>query len=141
MSLVGRGLDGAVKDAGGRLSLGSAVGVATQMLRALRGMHTIGYLHRDIKPGNACLGRKESNEESLLYMIDFGMARKYLKDDVSCPTCFSRVFKFDFLRFRGLTTDPEQLPPSEDRRATPPSPHTSDASTAARTTSNRGSTS
>lgn len=83
MSLVGRGLDGVVKEAGGRLSLGSAVGVSIQMLAALRGLHTVGYLHRDIKPGNSTIGRPESNEIRLLYLIDFGMARKYTKDDVS----------------------------------------------------------
>ncbi|KAL3070748.1 hypothetical protein niasHS_000862 [Heterodera schachtii] len=83
MSLVGRGLDGVVKEAGGRLSLGSAVGVSIQMLAALRGLHTVGYLHRDIKPGNSTIGRPESNEIRLLYLIDFGMARKYTKDDGS----------------------------------------------------------
>ncbi|KAL3088948.1 hypothetical protein niasHS_009622 [Heterodera schachtii] len=83
MSLVGRGLDGVVKEAGGRLSLGSAVGVSIQMLAALRGLHTVGYLHRDIKPGNSTIGRPESNEIRLLYLIDFGMARKYIKDDGS----------------------------------------------------------
>ncbi|KAL3077770.1 hypothetical protein niasHT_038182 [Heterodera trifolii] len=86
MSLVGRGLDGVVKEAGGRLSLGSAVGVSIQMLAALRGLHTVGYLHRDIKPGNSTIGRPESNEIRLLYLIDFGMARKYTKDDVREPT-------------------------------------------------------
>ncbi|KAL3107540.1 hypothetical protein niasHT_014000 [Heterodera trifolii] len=83
MSLVGRGLDGVVKEAGGRLSLGSAVGVSIQMLAALRGLHTVGYLHLDIKPGNSTIGRPESNEIRLLYLIDFGMARKYTKDDGS----------------------------------------------------------
>uniref|UniRef100_A0A183BI07 Protein kinase domain-containing protein n=1 Tax=Globodera pallida TaxID=36090 RepID=A0A183BI07_GLOPA len=83
MSLVGRGLDGVVRDAGGRFSPGTAIGVSIQMLSSLRAMHSIGYLHRDIKPGNSTIGRPEANELRLLYMIDFGMARKFLRDDGS----------------------------------------------------------
>lgn len=113
MSLVGRGLDGVVKEAGGRLSLGSAVGVSIQMLAALRGLHTVGYLHRDIKPGNSTIGRPESNEIRLLYLIDFGMARKYTKDDVSLTNALKKTNNFSLSPFSGEPTPParcHQLP-------------------------------
>uniref|UniRef100_A0A914ICB0 Protein kinase domain-containing protein n=1 Tax=Globodera rostochiensis TaxID=31243 RepID=A0A914ICB0_GLORO len=81
MSLVGRGIDDLVREAGGRFSPGTAIGVSIQLLNALRGMHDKGFLHRDIKPPNATIGRPESNELRLIYLIDFGMARKYQKED------------------------------------------------------------
>uniref|UniRef100_A0A183BS02 Protein kinase domain-containing protein n=1 Tax=Globodera pallida TaxID=36090 RepID=A0A183BS02_GLOPA len=83
MSLVGRGIDDLVREAGGHFSPGTAIGVSIQLLNALRGMHDKGFLHRDIKPPNATIGRPESNELRLIYLIDFGMARKYQKDDGS----------------------------------------------------------
>uniref|UniRef100_A0A914HER8 Protein kinase domain-containing protein n=1 Tax=Globodera rostochiensis TaxID=31243 RepID=A0A914HER8_GLORO len=81
MSLVGRGLDGLLREAGGRFSPGTAIGISIQMLNALRGLHGTGHIHRDIKPGNSTIGRAESNEQRLLYLIDFGLARKYQKED------------------------------------------------------------
>lgn len=44
-------------------------------------MHNIGYLHRDVKPGNFCMGRAELNELRKVYVLDFGMARKFVHDD------------------------------------------------------------
>uniref|UniRef100_A0A914I971 Protein kinase domain-containing protein n=1 Tax=Globodera rostochiensis TaxID=31243 RepID=A0A914I971_GLORO len=79
MTLVGRGVDRLVRQAGGSFSLGTAVGVSIQMLNAIEALHSIGYVHRDIKPHNATMGRAGVNEQRLLYLIDFGMARQYLK--------------------------------------------------------------
>ena len=83
MSLVGRALDGLVREAGDHFSPGTAIGLAIQLLSALKTLHSAGYLHRDIKPANTAIGRQETNEQRLLYLIDFGMARKYIRDDVS----------------------------------------------------------
>ena len=60
---------------GGHMSLGTALGVGIQCLEALEGtvernptvitisdLHSIGYLHRDVKPGNYTVGRQELNE-------------------------------------------------------------------------------
>lgn len=44
-------------------------------------MHNIGYLHRDVKPGNFCIGRAELNELRKVYVLVFGMARKFVHDD------------------------------------------------------------
>ncbi|KAL3104159.1 hypothetical protein niasHS_002186 [Heterodera schachtii] len=81
MSLVGRAFDKLLPEAGDCFSPGTAIGAALQLLKALQALHKVGYLHRDIKPANLAIGLPETNEQRLLYLLDFGMARKYLKDD------------------------------------------------------------
>lgn len=62
-------------------NLNTAVGTGIQSLEALEDLHSIGYLHRDVKPGNITTGRVEIGELQKIYMLDFGMARKYVKED------------------------------------------------------------
>ncbi|CAK5072258.1 unnamed protein product [Meloidogyne enterolobii] len=84
MSLVGPGLDKLVKARPGRrFSPGTAIGVSIQMVNALRALHGIGYLHRDIKPANTTTGRKEEGEQQIIYVLDFGIARKFMHSDGS----------------------------------------------------------
>ncbi|KAI3419697.1 hypothetical protein GPALN_004127 [Globodera pallida] len=75
-SLVGRRVNLLVPD-GVRFSPGTAISMAIQLLEALKTLHSIGYVHRDIRPGNLNIGRPQLNEQRLLYLLDFGMARKY----------------------------------------------------------------
>uniref|UniRef100_A0A914CXR6 Protein kinase domain-containing protein n=1 Tax=Acrobeloides nanus TaxID=290746 RepID=A0A914CXR6_9BILA len=58
-------------------SINTAVGI--QSLEALPDLHSIGYLHRDVKPGHITTGRTEIGELQKIYMLNFGMARKYVK--------------------------------------------------------------
>uniref|UniRef100_A0A0N4ZKE5 non-specific serine/threonine protein kinase n=1 Tax=Parastrongyloides trichosuri TaxID=131310 RepID=A0A0N4ZKE5_PARTI len=51
--------------------------VAIQALSALEVLHNSGYLHRDVKPENLVIG-SNPNSISTIYLIDFGMARRYL---------------------------------------------------------------
>ncbi|KAL3121828.1 hypothetical protein niasHT_002056 [Heterodera trifolii] len=78
MSLIGRGLFGLLSRANDKFSPGTAIGVSIQLLHALKTLHNIGYLHLDVKPENAVIGRRESNERQLIFLIDFGLARKYV---------------------------------------------------------------
>ena len=48
--------------------------IAIQCLDRLEYIHSKNIVHKDIKPGNFLVGRKEPN---LLYIIDFGMSCKY----------------------------------------------------------------
>jgi serine/threonine protein kinase len=48
--------------------------VAIQALDRLEYIHSKNYIHRDIKPNNFLIGKK--NDE-IIYLIDFGFARKY----------------------------------------------------------------
>ena len=53
-------------------SLGTCLSVGIQCLEALEDLHNIGYLHRDVKPGNYTIGRQENNELRKVYILDFG---------------------------------------------------------------------
>lgn len=79
-----------------RLSLVTAYATGIQCLQAIKCLHNIGYLHRDIKPGkkfDPYLSEKKEIESihflgnfsvglgaqiKTVYIIDFGMARKYV---------------------------------------------------------------
>lgn len=51
--------------------------IAINTLEAIKDLHTIGFLHRDIKPANFAVGI--GVEESLIYVLDFGIARGYME--------------------------------------------------------------
>ncbi|MFH4975741.1 hypothetical protein AB6A40_002450 [Gnathostoma spinigerum] len=78
ITLVGKSLQDLRKQGMGQhLTMGTALGVGIQCLEALEDLHSIGYLHRDVKPGNYTVGRPEINELRKVYVLDFGMCRKY----------------------------------------------------------------
>lgn len=81
MTLVGKSLQDLRKENPlQHFSMGSAIGAGIQTLEALEDLHGIGYLHRDVKPGNYTIGRAELNELRKIYILDFGMARKFTND-------------------------------------------------------------
>ena len=49
------------------------------MLKLIRFVHVKGMLHRDIKPDNFLIGVK--NNINKIYMIDFGLAKRYITKD------------------------------------------------------------
>src|SRR5262249_29545906 len=56
--------------AGGRLKLGTALDVATQVASALAAAHAAGIVHRDIKPENVM-----ARPDGLVKVLDFGLAK------------------------------------------------------------------
>lgn len=56
-------------------SPGTVALIGLQILEALQAMHEIGYLHRDIKPGNLTCGRAPNTHE--IFIVDFGLSRKF----------------------------------------------------------------
>ncbi|VDK58048.1 unnamed protein product [Anisakis simplex] len=66
---------------GQKLTIGCALSVGTQCLEAIEELHAIGFLHRDIKPSNYAIGREELHELRRIYILDFGMCRKYLDEN------------------------------------------------------------
>lgn len=53
------------------------------MIERVQKFHQNGYLHRNIKPENFAFGK--GNKESILYLLDFELSKKYLKNDKIIP--------------------------------------------------------
>lgn len=51
----------------------------------------MGFIHRDIKPGNFVLGLPNTRYENRVYMVDFGIARKIVGSGGSIHTPRKRV--------------------------------------------------
>ncbi|OZC11203.1 hypothetical protein X798_01619 [Onchocerca flexuosa] len=78
MKLVGRNLwDLRIERPNQRFTLNTALKAAEQCLEAIEHLHTVGFLHRDIKPGNFAIGRPEANEHHTIFMLDFGLCRQF----------------------------------------------------------------
>ncbi|CAI4225710.1 unnamed protein product [Auanema sp. JU1783] len=99
MQLVGRNLwDLRISTEELRFNIGTSLKAATQCLICIEQIHRIGFLHRDIKPGNFAVGRQGQKDLHTIYMLDFGLCRKFsvVKDkDVRMPR--------DIVPFRGTT--------------------------------------
>ena len=50
--------------------------IGFQMIERIEYIHSKGYIHRDIKPGNFVIGKGDKNK--ILYIIDFGLSKKYI---------------------------------------------------------------
>jgi len=56
------------------LNLKNICMVALQVINRLEYMHSKDYIHKDIKPQNFVIGRKDPH---IIYIIDFGISKKY----------------------------------------------------------------
>ncbi|KAL7071563.1 hypothetical protein ACQ4LE_009454 [Meloidogyne hapla] len=59
-----------------RFARQTIVSLGEQMIHRIRHLHQRGFIHRDIKPENFLMGLPPG-KESTLYLIDFGLARRY----------------------------------------------------------------
>lgn len=53
-----------------------------QMIARIEYLHTRSLLHRDIKPDNFCMGGSQPKK---LFIIDFGLAKKYMSNGKHIP--------------------------------------------------------
>ena len=49
------------------------------MISIMRFIHDRKYIHRDIKPGNFCVGQDQYSHK--LYVIDYGLSQRYVDKD------------------------------------------------------------
>lgn len=52
----------------------------TLQIERLKDLHSIGYMHNDLKLENILIGHRDPSK---IYLIDFGLSQKYLDDDGS----------------------------------------------------------
>jgi serine/threonine protein kinase len=77
MDLLGPSLECMLKERK-KFRLKTIILLAIQMIDVIRYIHDKGYVHRDIKPDNFVL---DTNNGQKLYCIDFGLAKKYIKNN------------------------------------------------------------
>lgn len=76
LELLSFSLDTLFKACHSSFSLKTTLQLADQMIERLEFMHSVGYIHRDLKPDNFMMGH--GKRESHLYIIDFGLTKSYL---------------------------------------------------------------
>jgi serine/threonine protein kinase len=89
MDLLGPSLERMLKERK-KFRLKTIILLAIQMIDVIRYIHDKGYVHRDIKPDNFVL---DTNNGDKLYCIDFGLAKKYIKNNGQ-HISFKRTNKF-----------------------------------------------
>lgn len=78
MDLLGPSLENLFAICQKKFSMKTVLMIADQALTRLEYLHTKSFLHRDIKPDNLLMGMGKKAHK--LFMIDFGLAKKYSKN-------------------------------------------------------------
>ena len=79
MDLCGKSLEDLFNSSGKKFDLKTTLMVGYQMIERIEYVHGKSFIHRDVKPDNFVIGYgKKSNK---IYMIDFGLAKKFLLKD------------------------------------------------------------
>ena len=84
--LLGKSIHKLLLKYGKKLSMKDCCMMGVQMLDRLEFIHSKYVIHRDIKPDNFLI---EKENESLIYIIDFGLAKKYMSSRTGKHVKFS----------------------------------------------------
>ncbi|VDP04979.1 unnamed protein product [Soboliphyme baturini] len=88
---------------GHKFTIGTTARVAVEAIEAIRDLHAIGYVHRDVKPSNFAIGY-DSYKCRTLYLLDFGMSRRYKEKNGSHRPQREMVGFRGTVRYASLTT-------------------------------------
>ncbi|CAD6192524.1 unnamed protein product [Caenorhabditis auriculariae] len=97
MTLIGPSLDSVRRIFTRNYTCSTVYKTSIQLVEALQDLHNVGYLHRDIKPANVCIGLPPN--DIVIFLLDFGIARKYLNKKGIQRPARSRVRFFGTARF------------------------------------------
>jgi casein kinase 1 len=75
MELLGDSLEKIFNRFNKKFSLLTVLMIMDQLVSRIEFIHSKNLLHRDIKPDNFLIGRKDKND--IIYAIDFGLSKKY----------------------------------------------------------------
>lgn len=78
MTLIGPSLDNVRRMLNKQFTKSCVINMSLQILDAVEIMHEVGFIHRDLKPGNICTGNPPSDDH-ILYVLDFGISRRIFK--------------------------------------------------------------
>merc|ERR1719220_2841638 len=67
------------------LSLESTASVATQVLDSLEYLHSMGYVHKDLKGNNMIYKRGHTDINDKIYLVDYGLASRYIHMGIHRP--------------------------------------------------------
>ncbi|KAK3823101.1 MAG: casein kinase-like protein I [Benniella sp.] len=77
IDLLGPSLEDLFDMCGRKFTIKTVVMLAKQMLNRIQTIHEKNLIYRDIKPDNFLIGRPNSKDPNLVYVVDFGMAKQY----------------------------------------------------------------
>jgi serine/threonine protein kinase len=81
MELLGKSIDKLFSECNKFFSNRTIYQIGYQMIKRIVYVHSKGYIHRDIKPGNFVIGRKD--KKKTIYIIDFGLSKRYIDKDTN----------------------------------------------------------
>ncbi|EGT35983.1 hypothetical protein CAEBREN_09991 [Caenorhabditis brenneri] len=85
-----------------RMSPSTVARIIIQGIAALRDVHSLGYIHRDVKPANMCFGITQ-NTRHVLKLVDYGLVRRFMNADGTRRKPRARPgFRYPILEFPHL---------------------------------------